>query len=67
MSKWVDMNMICFCMKLMMNEIVVVELLMNSCPNVVVVILTYVVVELKHWVIIIIELWCEFEIFLEVL
>jgi hypothetical protein len=48
MSKWVDMNMICFCMKLMMNEVVVVELLMNSCSNVVVVMLTYVVVELMH-------------------
>jgi hypothetical protein len=50
MSKWVDMNMICFCMKLMMNEVVVVELLMNSCSNVVVVVLTCVVDELMQWV-----------------
>jgi hypothetical protein len=50
MSKWVDMNMICFCMKLMMNEVVVVELWMKSCSNVVVVILAYVVVELMQWV-----------------
>ena len=42
--------MICFCMKLMINEVVVVELLMNSCSNVVVVVLTCVVDELIHWV-----------------
>jgi hypothetical protein len=44
------MNMMCFCVKLMMNEVVVVELWMNSCSNVVVVILTYVIVELMQWV-----------------
>jgi hypothetical protein len=50
MSKWVYMNMICFGVNLMMNEVVAVELLMNSCSNVVVVVLTYVVVELMQWV-----------------
>jgi hypothetical protein len=45
------MNMMSFCMKLMMNEVVVVELLMKSCSNVVVVVvLTWVVDELMHWV-----------------
>ena len=37
MLKWVDMNMMGFCMKLMMNNVVVVRLMMNSCSNVVVV------------------------------
>jgi hypothetical protein len=32
-----------------MNKVVVIKLLMNSCSNVVVV-MTYVVVELMHWV-----------------
>jgi hypothetical protein len=50
MSKWVYMNMMCFCVKMMMNDVVVVRLRMNSCSSVVVVILTYVVVELTHWV-----------------
>jgi hypothetical protein len=50
MSKWVEMNMICFCMKLMINEVVVVELLMSSCSNVVVVVLTCVVDKLMQWV-----------------
>jgi hypothetical protein len=53
----VVVEFVCQNMKLMMNKVVVVELLMNSCSNVVVVILTYVVViltyvvvELMHWV-----------------
>ena len=50
MSKWVYMNMMCFCVKLMMNEVVVVELLMKSCSSVVVVVLTCFVDELMHWV-----------------
>ena len=50
MLKWVDMNMIGFYMKLMMNNVVVVRLMMNSCSNVVVVVLTCVVDELMHWV-----------------
>jgi hypothetical protein len=50
MLKWVDMSIRCFCAKLIMNEVVVVELLMNLCSNVVVVILTCVVDELMHWV-----------------
>jgi hypothetical protein len=37
--KWVDMNISCFCAKLMMIEVVVVKLLMNSCSNVIVVML----------------------------
>jgi hypothetical protein len=58
MSKWVYMNMMCFCMKLMMNGVVVVELWMSSCSNVVVVILAYVVVELMHWVWIMLSCCC---------
>ena len=51
MTKWVYMNMMSFCMKLMMNNVVVVRLMMNSCSNVVVaVVLTCVVDELMHWV-----------------
>jgi hypothetical protein len=50
MLKWVDMNMMSFCMNLMMNNVVVVRLMMNSCSNVVVGVLTCVVDELMHWV-----------------
>jgi hypothetical protein len=50
MSKWVYMNMMSFCRKLMMNNVVVVRLMKNSCSNVVVVVLTCVVDELIHWV-----------------
>jgi hypothetical protein len=50
MLKWVDMNMMSFCMKLMMNNVVVVRLRKNSCSNIVVVVLTCVVDELMHWV-----------------
>jgi hypothetical protein len=51
------MNMMSFCMKLMMNNVVVVRLMMNSCSNVVVVYLTCVVDELMHWVSWFGELW----------
>lgn len=44
------MHMTCSCGKLMMNDVVVVELGMNTCSNVVVVVVRYVVVELMHWV-----------------
>jgi hypothetical protein len=43
MSKWVYMNMMSFCMKLMKNNVVVVGLMMNSCSNVVVLVVECVV------------------------
>jgi hypothetical protein len=43
------MYMTCSWVKLMMNDVVVVRMMMNSCSNVVVV-LTCVVDELMHWV-----------------
>jgi hypothetical protein len=48
MLKWVDMNMMSFCMKLMMNNVVVVRLMMNSCSKVMVIVLTCVVDELMR-------------------
>ena len=50
MLKWVVMNMMSLCMKLRMNNVVVARLMMNSCSNVIVVVVRYVVVELMHWV-----------------
>ena len=49
MLKWVVMNMMDFCMKLRMNNVVVARLMMNSCSNVIVfVAVRYVVVKLMH-------------------
>jgi len=63
----VCMYTLCFYSKLVEYDIVVDGLLMNSHLNDVVVVMRCCCWWLKPWVIIIIELWCEFVSFLKVL
>jgi len=58
MSKCIYMSMFYFCVKLMKNEVVVVELWMVSWL-IVVVVLGCVVDELMHWVFMLVDWWFE--------
>jgi len=51
------MGVFCVCVKLMLNEVVVVKLWMISWLNVVVVVMGCVVDELMHWVFLFIDWW----------
>jgi len=57
MPKVIYVGMLCFCVKLMKNAVVVVELWMSSWLDVVVVVMECVVDELMHWVFIIMDWW----------
>jgi len=64
MPKCIYMGMFCYCVKLMKNEVVVVELWMVSwlivvVVVVVVVVLGCIVVELMHSVFMLVDWWCE--------
>jgi len=67
MPKCIYVGMFCVCVKLMKNEVVVVELWMISWLYVVVVVvLGCVVDELMHWVFIIVNCWWELFLLLKV-
>jgi len=58
MPKVIYVGMLCFCVKLMKNEVVVIGLWVSSWLDVVVVVVMECVVdELMHWVFIIMDWW----------
>jgi len=59
MPKVMYVGMLCFCVKLMKNEVVVVELWVNSWLFVVDVVLEHVVDELISWVSLFVNWWWE--------
>jgi len=66
MPKAIYVGILCFCVKLMKNEVVVVGVRVNSWLFVVDVVLEYVVDELIQWVSLFVNWWWELLLLLKI-